>query len=36
LIQKPFFGAEAAGYLIYRAVVGAWLFVLGFGIAEPI
>jgi hypothetical protein len=36
LIQRPFIGAEAAGYLVYHAVIGAWLFVLGFGIAELI
>jgi hypothetical protein len=36
LFQKPFIGAEAAGYLVYHAVICAWLFVLGFGIVELI
>jgi hypothetical protein len=36
LFQRPFIGAEAAGYLIYHAVICAWLFVLGIGIAELI
>jgi hypothetical protein len=31
LFGKRFIGAEAAGYLVYHAVIGAWLFVAAVG-----
>jgi hypothetical protein len=34
--QKPFIGAEAAGYLVYHTVIGAWLVVAGVGVAKLI
>lgn len=34
--HKPFIGAEVAGYLVYHAVIAAWLFVTGLGVAKLI
>jgi hypothetical protein len=34
LLDRPFVGAEAAGYLIYHAAIAAWLFVAGVGVAK--
>ena len=34
LLRKPLVGAEAAGYVIYHAVIITWLLVAAFGIAQ--
>ncbi|SRR5712691_6217845 len=34
LLRKPFVGAEAAGYVIYHAVIASWLAVAAFGIVK--
>jgi hypothetical protein len=33
-LDRPFVGAEAAGYVVYHAVAVAWLVVAGFGVAN--
>jgi hypothetical protein len=35
-LDRHFIGAEAAGYVVYHAVIGAWLFAAGVGIANLI
>lgn len=34
LIPRPFIGAEAAGYVVYHAVLASWLALIGFGIVK--
>ena len=34
LVRKPLVGAESAGYIVYHAVIIAWLLVAVFGIAK--
>jgi hypothetical protein len=34
VIDRPFIGAAAAGYVVYHAVIVAWLFAAGVGIAN--
>ena len=34
LLRKPLVGAEAAGYVIYHAVIITWLLVAAFGVAK--
>ena len=34
LLRKPLVGAEAAGYVVYHAVIITWLLVAAFGIAK--
>lgn len=36
LVERHFVGAEAAGYVVYHAVIVAWLFAAGVGIANVI
>jgi hypothetical protein len=36
LIRKPLVGAEAAGYVVYHAVIVTWLLVAAFGVAKLI
>ncbi len=36
LLRKPLVGAEAAGYVIYHAVIVTWLLVAAFGVARVV
>jgi hypothetical protein len=36
LTRRPFIGAEAAGYVVYHAVISVWLVVGGLGVANLI